>query len=212
MENFIIALIFILIIIVCLGIKYIIAYTKEMKTKKLVLWVTSEDRQSLNSRPVPLYVYLNDARAECELPEEYAIKTDDEKEYAKIIFESFKQFLIDKHLKNNLSLIKSKYFIPDEIQFFYLLATYLYNHESDNEFSGYKIRSNVISEKKYDTGGCETVFNLSEFGAVYFKIQYLALNGYLKCDLFQKYDLVLKCHSNAVKNILSTNSIELLFP
>lgn len=211
-DNIYIVCIFILTIAVCYGIKYIITYQKEIKTKKFVLWVTSDDTHSRgNNRQFPLHIYLNTARLECNLSDKYAIMTETEKKYEAIILDEFKKHITKNHLNNNLSLIKSKHIVPNEIHFFYFLSAFLFNHETKYEFSGQKMFSELISEKKYESGGEDRTYSLSEFGVVYYKTQYLAINGYLKSDIVQPNDFLLKKHKEYLEEVLLTNTVELSY-
>lgn len=213
MKNTIyIVAIFILTIAVCYGIKYIILYQKEIKTKKLVKWIASDDTGSLsNNRHFPLHVYLKNARIEHNLSDKYAIITETEKQYETVILDEFKKYITKKHLNSNLSLIKSKYSVPEEIQFYYFLANYLHEHETDYSFSSYKIYEEQISKKNYDTGGKDVVFALSDFGTVLYKLQYIATIGYLKSDVIESTDLLIKNHKKNLEEVLSTRTIELSY-
>ena len=211
-DTFYTVAIFILTIAVCYGIKYIILYQKESETKKFVKWLTSDDTSAIsNPRYYSLHIYLHNARIENNLSDKYAIISDVDKQYEALILDEFKKFITKKYLDNNLSLIKSKYSVSEEVQFFYFFANYLYAHETDYCFSSYKIYDKKISEKNYDTGGRDVIFALSDFGIVLYKLQYIATIGYLKSDIAQPTDLLIKNHKKHLEEVLSTGTIELLY-
>lgn len=211
-DTFYIVAIFILTIAVCYGIKYIILYQKEIKTKKLVKWITSDDSGSFrNNRHFPLHVYLKNVRIERNLSDKYAIISDIDKQYEALILDEFKKFITKKYLDNNLSLIKSIYSVSEEVQFFYFLANFLHEHETDHSFLSYKIYEEAIFEKKYNTDGRDVIFALSDFGIVLYKLQYIATIGYLKSDIVQSTDLLIKNHKKHLEEVLSTGAIELSY-
>nr|WP_287920799.1 hypothetical protein [Ruminococcus sp.] len=180
MIWYIIVSIVLVVILVYVVIKKSIDNVKEKKLKEVVAWCVADNPTDFR-RYLQLWQYVSNAQTDLNLLREYCISTDKEWSLARDIIKGFKKDIIQKFLSNQLSIPTSKYVIPCETYFMYMLLGYCEKHQCDYKFLGYDMHKKTISYENYGSWGgqlYDATYELTDFAIVLYKLYYIT---YMHC-------------------------------
>ena len=150
-----------------------ISYRRKLIEFDYVSWIVIVDMYHPQSRD--LFGYICATQKELGVPAQYSVLANDE-ENVRLIIKQFQRDICTRYFAGNLSLGKPNRKIKGKDMFFYLLFTYLEEHECDHSLAD-KIMYNEISRKSYGYWGGELYDSeneLTDFGISYVKLQYIA--------------------------------------
>lgn len=134
-------------------------------------------------RSMSLFDHICVAEKKLNISDNYCILAN-EKEHIQYILNQFQQDITANFFACNLTLCKPRCKIKPKDMFFYLLFTYLKEHECDYSFAG-NIVYNQISKKSYGFWGGElydSESELTDFGIAFKKLHYITSEYCYKHD------------------------------
>ena len=146
MTEYIVISIVLVCILIYVIIKKSIENAKEKKLKDVVAWCVTDNSNTFRCN-IHLWEYISNAQIKLKFLQEYRISTDEEWVLAKDIIKAFQKDIAQMFFSNKLSIPTSKYVIPNETYFMYLLQGYCEEHQCDYEFLGYDMHKETLSHK-----------------------------------------------------------------
>lgn len=191
------AITFVLGISLAFSLEKLIEYYGEKKISDFVSWTLSEKRRDYN---LTNYIYAE--QCELGLPDNYKISEEREWDYVRKILNEYQKNLAKDFFDGKLSVIRSKYSIPEDKYFIFTLQGFLADHECDHKFICYDMYKHIDSD---NTSHYKEV-ELSEFSVVYHK---LYLISYLSSTRFIAFNPQKKpaYREAAIRKVLDTKKM-----
>lgn len=171
-------------VLVCIFLYYIIKKSietsREKKLKAVVAWCVTDNSNTFRCN-LHLWEYISNAQIKLKLLQEYRISTEEEWDLVKEIIKGLQKDITQKYLNNQISIPTSKYVIPDETYFMYLLQEYCEKHQCDYTFLGYDMHKETVSYQSYGSWGgqlYDATYGLTDFAVVLHKLYYIS---YMHC-------------------------------
>lgn len=192
MHQIIIYTVVAIVVICILEAKKMVDYRRKQIEFNYISWIMVGGLYS--PRQGPLLDYICNAQIDMNIPMQYCVHVKDE-ENARLIIKTFQQDISMRYFAGNLSLGNPNRKIKAKDMFFYLLFTYLQEHECDHFFED-NIMYSQISKISYGCWGSETYDSeneLTDFGTSYERLHYVASEYCYRHDEIRKVFKIRQC-------------------